>query len=658
MVNMDSQGSGQQGFRRSDKRESRRINVNLEAKLCIGGQTYPVLIGNLSKTGLYVILPVPPGASASLEGITDAEVKIRISSTETLDLPCKKLWASEIPDSPLVRRVGLLLKSPSAAYKKFYKSLSYQERTEITRGPVAVIGLACYYPGAPNLQRLWENIVTRRRQFRRMPDVRLPLKDYYDPDPAAEDKTYGTKAAVIDGFSFDWIKRGIPKSVVDSTDISHWLALETALKAVEDAGLNVAKVPPDRTGVILGNSLTGEQSRAEGLRLRWPFVLKTLQTAADDTGLPPEMIAALATNMEAYYKSVFAPVTEDTLAGGMSNTIAGRICNFLNLNGGGYTVDGACSSSLLAVATAATALANGNMDLAIAGGVDISLDTFELIGFAKTKALTRDDMRVYDRRANGFIPGEGAGFAVLKRLEDARADGDYIYAVLRGWGISTDGKGALTAPKAETQALAIRRAYTGAGYGFGDIDFVEGHGTGTPAGDTAELTAIAEVLGDRPKGSLRPCGITSLKSLIGHTKAASGIGGFLKAVMAVNRRVLPPTANCTEPSRTFEKPARLVYPIMRGEIRPPQEILRAGVSGMGFGGINCHITVESGDAPAAKLAPVLEERRLLASAQETELFILGARTPARLLERVRAVRQTRFRHERRRHGRSGRAAFP
>jgi|GEM_PF-205468 len=642
MVKMDSQGSEQQGSRRSDKRESRRINVNLEAKLCFAGQTYPVLIGNLSKTGLYVILPATPGASASLEGISDAEVKIRINSTETLNLPCKKLWSTEIPDSPLVRRVGLLLKSPSEAYRKFYKSLSYQERTEITRGPVAIIGLACYYPGAPNLQRLWENIVTRRRQFRRMPDVRLPLKDYYDPDPAAADKTYGTKAAVIDGFSFDWIKRGIPKSVVDSSDITHWLALETALKALEDAGLSAANVPPDRTGVILGNSLTGEQSRAEGMRLRWPFVLKTLQTAADDTGLPPEMIAALATNMEAYYKSVFAPVTEDTLAGGMSNTIAGRICNFLNLNGGGYTVDGACSSSLLAVATAATALANGNMDLAIVGGVDISLDTFELIGFAKTRALTRDDMRVYDRRANGFIPGEGAGFAVLKRLEDARADGDYIYAVLRGWGISTDGKGALTAPKAETQALAIRRAYTGAGYGFGDIDFVEGHGTGTPAGDTAELTAIAEVLGERRNGSLRPCGITSLKSLIGHTKAASGIGGFIKAVLAVNRRVLPPTANCTEPSRVFEQPARLVYPIMHGEVRPPDETLRAGVSGMGFGGINCHITVESGDAPAAKLAPAMEERRLLASAQETELFIVGARTPVGLLERVRAVRQIAF----------------
>ncbi|MFH1216417.1 MAG: SDR family NAD(P)-dependent oxidoreductase [Pseudomonadota bacterium] len=635
---MDSHGSEKQIFRWSDKRESRRINVNLDAKLSIGGRTYSVLIGNLSEIGLYIILPVPPEErSTSHEGMTDANVKIRVSATETIDLPCKKLWTAEIPDSPLVRRVGLLIKNPSTAYKKFYKSLSYQERTEITRSPIAVIGLACYYPGAPNIQQLWENIVTRRRQFRRMPDVRLPLDDYYDPDPTVDDKTYGTKAAVIDGFSFDWMKRGIPKSVVDSTDISHWLALETALKAMEDAGFSAADVPPDRTGVILGNTLTGEQSRTEAMRLRWPFVLKTLQAAAEDNGLPPEMIASLASNMEAYYKSVFAPVTEDTLAGGLSNTIAGRICNFLNLNGGGYTVDGACSSSLIAVATAATALSNGNLDLAIVGGVDISLDTFELIGFAKTKALARDDMWVYDRRASGFIPGEGAGFVVLKRLEDARANSDYIYAVLGGWGMSTDGKGALTAPKAETQAIAIRRAYTGAGYGLRDIDFVEGHGTGTPTGDKAELTAISEVLGDQP-GSLRPCGITSLKSLIGHTKAASGIGGFIKAVMAVNRRVLPPTANCTEPSQTFEKSARMVYPIMQGEVRPPREILRAGVSGMGFGGINCHVTLASGDAPSVKLAPMLEERKLLASFQETEIFIIAARSPGQLLERVREIR--------------------
>src|SRR5208337_2654367 len=160
-----------------------------------------------------------------------------------------------------------------------------------------------------------------------------------------------------------------------------------------------------------GNTLTGEHSRSQNMRLRWPYVKKVLKAAATKKRLPPQMIAELTETMEVYYKSVFAPITEDTLAGNLSNTIAGRICNFLDLRGGGYTVDGACSSSLIAVLTAATALSSGTLDLAIVGGVDISLDTFELIGFAKTNALTKEDMKVYDRRASGFMPGEGAGFS-------------------------------------------------------------------------------------------------------------------------------------------------------------------------------------------------------------------------------------------------------
>lgn len=137
-------------------------------------------------------------------------------------------------------------------------------------------------------------------------------------------------------------------------------------------------------------------------------------------------------------------------------------------------VDGACSSSLLAICTAAAALERGEMDACLAGGVDISLDPFELVGFAKAHALTTTDMRVYDRRGSGFIPGEGCGFVVLKRLEDARAVGDEVYAVIRGWGISSDGKGPITAPKAVGQARAIRAAWQRAGR----PDFVEGHGTG------------------------------------------------------------------------------------------------------------------------------------------------------------------------------------
>ncbi|MCI5167416.1 MAG: polyketide synthase, partial [Candidatus Electrothrix sp. GM3_4] len=282
-----------------------------------------------------------------------------------------------------------------------------------------------------------------------------------------------------------------------------------------------------------------------------------------------------------------------------------------------------------------------------AGGVDISLDTFELVGFAKTAALTTDDMRVYDRRADGFIPGEGCGFVVMKRLEDAVADGDYVYAVLHGWGISSDGKGGLTAPNAQGQARALQRAYERAGWNINDIDFIEGHGTGTAVGDKTELEGIALAMnkgkntGSRAGSSksmqLRRCGITSLKSLIGHTKAASGVGALIKTVIALNQRILPPLANCFEPSPIFADKATDLYPLLHGEVRLPQEILRAGISGMGFGGINSHLALASGDAPSPKLTPVIREQKLLADYQRTELFIFSAPTVEELLKRVRAA---------------------
>ncbi|MEE4112356.1 MAG: type I polyketide synthase, partial [Desulfobacteraceae bacterium] len=502
---------------------------------------------------------------------------------------------------------------------------------------IAVIGMACRYPDAATPRQLWENILTRRRQFRRIPDCRLPLADYYDADKRAPDKTYGRQAAVIDGFDFDWADRRIPFSTVRTTDIVHWLALETSLAAVADAGYTRETLPGERTGVIIGNTLTGDQTRASTMRLRWPFVRRALAAAARSQGMDDRQIHLLSRTLKDRYTAVFPPVDEDTLAGGLSNTIAGRICNHLDLMGGGFTVDGACSSSLLAVAHAASRMVDQDLDLAIVGGVDVSLDPFELIGFAKTGALTDGDMTVYDRGGKGFIPGEGCGFVVLKPLAAARRDGDRVYAVIHGWGISSDGGGSgITAPSVPGQALSLERAYLHAPHGIEDLDFIEGHGTGTTVGDRTELEAIARVLGRTPvpHGQLRPCGVTSLKSILGHTKAASGIGGLIKAVMAVNRRVVPPTAACTEPHQAFDTDARRLYPVRLGRQEPADRQLIAGVSSMGFGGINCHITLASGDKPDDRLAPLMDERVLMAHAQESELLVMGACSKADMLDNL------------------------
>jgi enediyne polyketide synthase len=488
---------------------------------------------------------------------------------------------------------------------------------------IAVIGIGCYYPGANSPLQLWENILARRRQFREMPDVRLPNADYYDPDPLVPNKTYQNKAAVLDGYQFDWLGKRIPKQTYESTDIVHWLALDTALQAISDANYQKNSIPKEKTGVILGNTLTGEFTRSNQMLLRWPYVRKALRLSARQKGLS-HVLGDLEPALEENYKSVFAPVTEDTLAGGLANTIAGRVCNYLDIHGGGYIVDGACSSSLLATVTAANYLELGQMDMVIAGGVDISLDTFELIGFAKTGALTPDEMRVYDVGGKGFLPGEGCGMVVLKRMEDAVRDKDQIYAVINGWGISSDGKGGITAPSATGQSRALLRAYAKAGFDPSHLDFIEGHGTGTTVGDKVELEGISIALGSAGNISDRKCGVTSFKSIVGHTKAAAGIGALIKTVMSVNRRILPPTAGLKEMNPIFNDKAKAVYPILNGQIRDPQSTVFAGVSAMGFGGINSHVVLESAGTPNAKLQSSVDERKLLVSNQSHELYIFSA----------------------------------
>ncbi len=497
---------------------------------------------------------------------------------------------------------------------------------------IAVVGMSCWYPGAQSLIEFWENILAKRQQFRRMPDERLPHAEYYSPDKSVPDKTYGTEAGVIDGYDFDWKEKRIPKKTVDGTDIVQWMALDVALKALEDSGLSLEKLQKINTGVILGNTLTGEWTRTNAMRMRWPYFAKVLRETGKAQGMSGPALEAYIQAVEPTFKSVFPPVTEDTLAGALSNTIAGRVCNFLDLHGGGYTVDGACASSLIAVITAARNLAEGELDVAFAGGIDISLDTFELIGFAKTGALTPDEMRVYDKRANGFIPGEGCGFVIMKRLEDAIRDNDKIYAVVKGWGISSDGKGGLTAPSVAGQASAISKAYSMSGYQLKDCDFIEGHGTGTTVGDKIEVSAMVEALGDGVPA--QNIGITSLKSIVGHTKAAAGIGAFIKTVIGVNQRVAPPMAGVEEFSDLFSGKARFFTPLIEGYKRPENAVMRAGLSAMGFGGINSHVTMESYGQVQENLRPSADEKVLLSSHDRGEVLVFSAPSQTALERKI------------------------
>src|ERR1044071_5911314 len=360
-------------------------------------------------------------------------------------------------------------------------------------GPaIAILGMACRYPDARSPGELWENALAQRRAFRRIPAERLNLNDYLSSNRQSPDQTYSTEGAFIEGYEFDRVRFRVPGGTYRAADPAHWLTLDVAAAALEDAGFPEGDgLPREATGVFVGNTLTGEFSRANTMRLRWPYVRRVGRKALEEDGYPLERQRELLAHMETLYKKPFPPVSAETLAGGLSNTIAGRVCNHFDLNGGGYTVDGACASSLLAVINACSSLVVRDLEVAIAGGVDLSTDPFELVGFAKTGALAADMMRVYDTRAAGFWPGEGCGLVVLMRHEDALASGHKVYAVIRGWGVSSDGSGGITRPEVEGQLIALRRAYARAGYEAGTVGYFEGHGTGTAVGDATELQALA-----------------------------------------------------------------------------------------------------------------------------------------------------------------------
>ena len=507
---------------------------------------------------------------------------------------------------------------------------------------IAIVGMACRYPDARSPAELWENALAQRRAFRRIPAERLNLDDYLSPDRQSPDRTYSTEGAFIEGYEFDRARFRVPGETYRATDPAHWLALDVAAAAMADAGFAEGeRLLREATGVFIGNTLTGEFSRANTLRLRWPYVRRVVKKILEDDACPLDQQHELLARIETLYKKPFPPAGAETLAGGLSNTIAGRICNHFDLKGGGYTVDGACASSLLAVINACSSLAAGDLEIAIAGGVDLSTDPFELVGFAKTGALAADMMRVYDVRSAGFWPGEGCGVVVLMRYDDALLQRRRIYAVIRGWGLSSDGSGGITRPEVDGQLIALRRAYARAGYRADTVAYFEGHGTGTAVGDTTELQALARARREAADVSgngkrVAPAVVSSVKAIIGHTKAAAGVAGLIKATMALDAQILPPTVGCDDPHEELNGDASALRALKQGELFASSASLRAGVSAMGFGGINAHVTLEAA-RDERRQSLTSKQRVLVSSAQDAELFLFSAEDVAQLEQQIERV---------------------
>ncbi len=481
------------------------------------------------------------------------------------------------------------------------------------RSNIAILATACRLPDANSAAELWANAMQGRRAFRALPRGRLDLNRYAPGLVGEADSITRIRAGLLTNWRIDRAALRIPKKTFEATDLTHWLALELAAEAIDAIG-GIDRLDRNRTAVVVANTLAGEFSRSSLLRLRSPFLGDVLTDAAASEGLGAEATARLRGTFEQELRRHFPDPNEDSLAGGLANTIAGRIANYFDLHGGAYSVDAACASSLVALADAANLLVSEQVDAVVVAAVDLSLDPFELVGFSRNGALAADDMRVFDANASGFWPGEGGACAVLMREQDAARRELPTLVRIRGWGLSSDGAGGLTRPSLEGQLTAYRRAYDMAGLDPDDVDFVEAHGTGTAVGDPIEVRALAALR----QGARSALPIGSIKANIGHTKAAAGFAGLLKTVESLRRGMVPPHVSCERPHPAFAESDNRIRPNLaclpiaraRGGI--------AGVSSFGFGGINAHVVVEHVGVMASSVAVSRPPVR-----QDAELFLFS-----------------------------------
>ncbi|SNS45988.1 enediyne polyketide synthase [Tardiphaga sp. OK246] len=478
---------------------------------------------------------------------------------------------------------------------------------------IAILSTACRLPDANSPAELWANIVDGRRSFRRIPRERLDISRYTIDAIGEADSITQIRAGLLTNWNFDSSAFRIPKRTYEATDHTHWLALELAAEAILAIG-GIDRIDRTRTAVVVANTLAGEFSRTSLLRLRAPFLNELMTDAAALEGLTTDVTARLGAAFQDQLRRHFPDPNEESLAGGLANTIAGRIANYFDLHGGAYSVDAACASSLVALSDAANLLASEQVDAVVLAAVDLSLDPFELVGFSRNGALATDEMRVFDARSSGFWPGEGGACSVLMREKDALRTGLPVLARIRGWGLSSDGAGGLTRPSLEGQLLAYRRAYKMAQVDPADVDFVEAHGTGTAVGDPIEVRALAALR----EGSRSTLPIGSIKANIGHTKAAAGLAGLIKAVEALRCGVIPPHVSCENPHPVFAETGHRVRANVAAErIDDPRRGF-GGVSSFGFGGINTHVVIERIGAATSSIGLPCSPR-----SQDAELFLFS-----------------------------------
>ena len=473
--------------------------------------------------------------------------------------------------------------------------------TDVTSIPLAIVGMACRLPGADDLEQYWRLIVEGRSAIAELPPDRLDQELYYDPRKGVRGKSYSTLGAIVSNRQFHRETCPIPESLERSVDIVHLLMCEVAAAACRHAGMDPFRLPLRNTGVYVGHAqgsnLGGEYTYATCVDEAAQF----LRDVDDFQALPPEQQQSVIDRLVAEVRSKLprrSPESPDVAA----NMVAGTISKAFGLTGPFLAINSACASSLQAMLVAARALQLGRIDMAIVGGAsDCKGDSLVLFSTAQTVSATGS--RPFDADADGLILSEGYAAVVMKTLARALADGDRICAVVRGLGISSDGRGkSLWAPRKEGQIKAMERAYA-SGVDMAGLQYLEAHATATQLGDATELTAIGEVLqGRMPPSKKIP--ITSVKANIGHALETAGLAGVIKAVLCMQHGTFPPAINVRTLNPKIEWDQSPVYvPTAPSPWPAPADggPRRAGVNAFGIGGLNMHVVLDEFTESARRL---------------------------------------------------------
>ena len=503
-----------------------------------------------------------------------------------------------------------------------------RERPRTPTDDVAIVGMSCVFPGAPDLKTYWQNIVGKVDSVSDAPS-NWGADVYYDPDSTSNDRVYCRRGGFLhDLASFDPLEYGVMPTSVEGGEPDHFLALRVAHEALADAGYrrDGKVLEGDRVEVILGR---GGYINL-GLTNLVQHGLIVDQTLRLLTQLHPEHTEEELAQIRQDLKSSLPPFNSEMAPGLVPNILSGRIANRLDLMGPNFTIDAACASSLIAIERAVQDLLDHRCNMVLTGGIHCSSPPPIFMVFCQLNALSRRGrIQPFSDEADGTLLGEGLGMIVLKRSADAMRDGDRIYAVIKAVGSASDGRAlGLLTPRVEGEELAMRRAYEASGISPASIGLLEAHGTGTAVGDQTEAEALTRVFGLRD-GHPPSCALGSVKSMISHLIPAAGIAGIIKTALALHYRVLPPTLHCEHPNPKLGLDRTPLY--INSETRPWIHGLptprRAGVNAFGFGGINAHAILEE----FPELDPATEPDG--GPRWDSEVFILHAESRKGLVEK-------------------------